>query len=695
MPISFDTTGFQQQDQSNWSNPANGDRVNLTYYNLVPDLPAGLDDLPKLRHDLAMIHGQDGCLIEAHVVQLAGVPALLRIIKVPLPNRPAGQAFLCSFTVPKANCSAVLQLIAVEGPVTGMREGVLAPEVGFERWVMPHPYAPQLQGRLPFHAGDDPRFDTRFPEHPLSRARAWVHHVLRTGRLDPQFAALPPFQLNAPAQPQPRPQPQLPPQPTVQQPPQPQPTVQQQPPTPPPAAQQPPAQDLPPEVAAIFNAQLISAECGIPVAGHIALQMGERTTYWKLLDNDLPRRLGNGTLSRSPLSEGRFRDVIMVDERTGTALMMDRFRTDGKSLGIQTQLQPVTREEAHAAVTAEALVEAYRGLGRMIEMADGRNEYLTLEPIMSQGERSEPFAMMGFQRRDGEDIVVVSCVPTPSANTPFNGGPGLNAVISPEAIRRIGEMAMHAMLEWGPHPLEMAITFNRFAGSVESQASPDSLTDETRSMFSGPLTTAVPGIAIGGYVALQQGEERTYWRLPDDQLANRLGFGVLARVHSPGHRFRDVVLIDQNSGDVLVPHRYGDDSSTRGSKITLVRATAEEAMAAATPEACHEAFQRLGRSVYAAAKRSEWIYVEMLENELKQDPYLLLAVQGFFDDEPVAVVSASPAPSTNTQFNGLPTLEGPASAENIVGLGPLALQALNDWGVHPLHAVPTYHRLLR
>ncbi|WP_112228313.1 hypothetical protein [Lentzea atacamensis] len=144
-----------------------------------------------------MLHGQDGYLIEAHVVQLAGTAA---DHQVPLPNRPAGQAFLCSFTVPKATCSAVLQLIAVEGPVTGMREAVLAPEVGFERWVMPHPYAPQLQGRLPFHAGGRPAVRQPVPRDPLSRARAWGHQVVRTGRLDPQFAALPPFQPKPPAQ---------------------------------------------------------------------------------------------------------------------------------------------------------------------------------------------------------------------------------------------------------------------------------------------------------------------------------------------------------------------------------------------------------------------------------------------------------------------------------------------------------------
>ncbi|WP_063778159.1 hypothetical protein [Lentzea aerocolonigenes] len=651
MPISFDITGFRQLDQTTWQH-ANGDHVVLEYYDLVPDLPAGLDDLPKLRHDLAELHSKDGCLIEAHVVQLAGVPALLRIIKVPLPNRPAGQGFLCSFTVPKATCSAVLQLIAPEGPVSGMREAALAPEVGFERWIMQHPYAPQLQGKLPFHAGDDPRFDSRFPDHPLSRARAWAHHVVRTARLDPQFAALPPFQPNA-------------------------------------------QQNLPPEVAGLLNSQLVTAVCGVPVGGHIALQIGERTTYWKMPDGHLLSRLGRGNLSRSPLSDGRFRDVIMVDEQSGQALLMDRFMTDGKSLGVQTQLQPVTREAAYAAVTNDTLREAYRWVGRMIEVADGRREYLTLEPVVNQGERVDPFAMMALRNHEGEDIVVVSCSPAPSQNTPFQGTPGMNAPVSRETLQGIGELAMSAMLEWGPHPLDMAITFTRYGDGIESQGTPESLTGEARAMFTGAPATVVPGMAVGGYVALQQGEQRTYWRLPDDDLAHRLGFGVLARAHSPGHRFRDVLLIDQRTGDLLVPHRYSEDGSTAGSRTTVVQVSPEEAMAAATPEACKEAFERLGWAVLSAAKRGEHLFVERLENELRQDPYVRLAVLSLFDEDPVAVASASPAPSAKTQFNDLPTLEAPASADNILSLGPLALQAINDWGLHPLHVVPTYHRPTR
>ncbi|ANZ35454.1 hypothetical protein BBK82_04530 [Lentzea guizhouensis] len=642
MPITFDTTGFQQLDQHTWLH-GGGDRLALTVYDGPADLPVGLDDLPGLRRELAVRYAPTGCLVEAQVVQLGDVPALLQIAKMPLGNRP-GQAFGLSLTVQGVNAHAVLSLVAEERGTTGMREGVLAAEIGFQRWVLPHPYAPQLQSKLPFHAGDDPRFDSRFPDHPLSRVRRLVHQLVGTARVDPAFVA-------------------------------------------------PPQPELPPEVDAMFHSQLTTAECGFPVNGHIALQVGERTTYWKLLDEAVPHRLGRGTLGRSPHGDARFREVLMVDERTGTALMMDRFMTDGASLGVQTTLQPVSRDEAYAAVTPEALAEAYRGLGRLADMANGRNEYLTIEPITHQAGRSEPFAMLGVQHHEGEDIVLVSCSPAPSQNTPFKGSPGINAVITPETLRGIGELAMQAMLEWGPHPLDMAVTFHRYDGTTEAQATPESVTDEVRAQFSGQLAKAVPGMVIGGHVAVQQGEQRTYWRLPDEELSGRLGLGVLTRDHSPGHRFRDVVLLDRQSGELLVPNRYGD--TTTGTKSVLTQVSAEEAMAAATPEACEEAFERLGRCVYSAAKRGEFLFVELVENELKQDPHVLLAVLGFFDDEPVAVASASPAPSANTRFNGLPTLEGPATPQTVAGLGALALQAITDWGVHPLHVVPTYHRPTR
>ncbi|WP_433622392.1 hypothetical protein [Nocardia sp. CA-120079] len=65
MPISFDTSGLQQLDSNAWRDPATGDIVQLSYFDLVPDLLAPLTDLTTLRRGLAEIHAESGCLSRA------------------------------------------------------------------------------------------------------------------------------------------------------------------------------------------------------------------------------------------------------------------------------------------------------------------------------------------------------------------------------------------------------------------------------------------------------------------------------------------------------------------------------------------------------------------------------------------------------------------------------------------------------
>lgn len=196
MPISFDTTGFEYRksvDLVGWIVPRTLDQITLWHDHGPPQLPAPLEDVARLRHALAVQAAEAGCLIEAHVVQFGGLPAVYQVVKLPLPDRPAGQAFLASFTVPRANSCVRVKIQALESGMTGLREAVLVDQLGFQNWVMPHPYAPEVHGRLPFHAGDDPRYDSQFTDHPLSRVRGLAHHVARTARIDPEFAALPPF----------------------------------------------------------------------------------------------------------------------------------------------------------------------------------------------------------------------------------------------------------------------------------------------------------------------------------------------------------------------------------------------------------------------------------------------------------------------------------------------------------------------
>ncbi|SCL22793.1 hypothetical protein [Micromonospora inyonensis] len=185
--------GFQQVAADTW---ANDERIIIqpVFFNLVPDLPAPLTDLPALQRGLAgTAAGQGGALIEADVMSVGGQPALRQIIKVKLPHQPHGQAFLGSYIVPKAACSAVLRVQAAESGPTGQREALVMSQVGPADYFRPHPYGPDGEGGLPSHVADDPAYDAQFPQHPLSRVRQVMAQLAQQVELHPDFAALPAF----------------------------------------------------------------------------------------------------------------------------------------------------------------------------------------------------------------------------------------------------------------------------------------------------------------------------------------------------------------------------------------------------------------------------------------------------------------------------------------------------------------------
>ncbi|MBO4208726.1 hypothetical protein [Micromonospora echinofusca] len=189
----FLLAGFQQVAADTW---ANDERivVQAVFFDLVPDLPATLTEVPALQRGMAKLAAtQGGALIEAGVTTIGGQPALRQVIKVKLPDRPQGQAFLGSFIVPKAACSAVLRVQAAEGGVSGQREAMVMSRVGPADYFRPHPYGPDGEGGLPSHVADDPAYDPQFPQHPLTRVRQVMAQLAQQVALHPQFAALPPF----------------------------------------------------------------------------------------------------------------------------------------------------------------------------------------------------------------------------------------------------------------------------------------------------------------------------------------------------------------------------------------------------------------------------------------------------------------------------------------------------------------------
>ncbi|MGW4032118.1 hypothetical protein ACWEFL_22870 [Streptomyces sp. NPDC004838] len=191
--LGVELPGYQPIDHDVWANDA-GDVLSLHFFGLTPDLPAALDNGPALREGLTrIIAGAGGGLIEASVKSLGTLPALRQILKLPLPGQPSGQAFVGSFTVPRANCSTVVKIQAPERGITGVREATVMAQVGHDKYFRPHPYAPDVQGGLPFHVADHAQWDAQFPDHPLSRVRSTLDALAGAVQVAPEFAALPPF----------------------------------------------------------------------------------------------------------------------------------------------------------------------------------------------------------------------------------------------------------------------------------------------------------------------------------------------------------------------------------------------------------------------------------------------------------------------------------------------------------------------
>ncbi|WP_323136165.1 hypothetical protein [Micromonospora sp. NBC_01655] len=195
----FDTTRFRQEEPATWRHPRSGDMIRGSLSGSPLNEPVWLEDVPAMQRNLAREYAASGCLIEAVPVQLGGdVPAVYQLAKFPAPTQPgvptAGMVYTASVYVAKASGFALLQYFAAESGTTGMREARLVAQLGMSRDLYPpHPYDPGLESAVPYNGFDDPIYDTMFPDHPLSRVRAWAARSLPAVVVDPAFAGLADF----------------------------------------------------------------------------------------------------------------------------------------------------------------------------------------------------------------------------------------------------------------------------------------------------------------------------------------------------------------------------------------------------------------------------------------------------------------------------------------------------------------------
>lgn len=417
MPIHVEDMGYQQEDETTWVDPATGDRMTLQYADHAPNLPAPLTDLPRLRQGLTAQSADTGGLIEAHVVTVDSMPALRQIMKLPLPERP-GQGFVATLTVPRAGSSVQLRFQALEGPQTGIREATVLAELGPDRYFGPHPYAPDVQAKLPWHRGDEAQWDPMFPDHPLSRVRAWLRQVVSAVRLDPGFAALPPFA-------------------------------------------------GPPSAGSVHT----SVEPGIPIAGYLPLWLEGRVMFWRMAEPDLVLgRLGLGQLARTQLAGNNFRETMLLGDDGRSLTMLGRYPgPDGGLPAEVTTVRPAAEKDAAAAATPDAVAEAFRWVGRVAAAAAARGDYLAIDPGAPVGADPEPYCTLAVRPVGDETHATIETAPVPEGAPFWSDEPGARVKgrridLTDEnevntQFSALGLLAMFAVGTWPVHPLRLSLSF--------------------------------------------------------------------------------------------------------------------------------------------------------------------------------------------------------------------------------------------
>jgi hypothetical protein len=191
--VSFDPSGFTPaagpEGVRVWHSPE-GDGIALHYFALPPDLPSRSTsrEFEAAYRDLAEAAGAS--LVESAIRTIGDFRFVRAIVKVP--QGPTGMTYVGSLTIPFRDFSYVVKVQCEEVGTTGVREAMLMAEALSDGSVQFDESEMKISGDW---NPDNPRFDERFPEHPLSRLRALLASITATLNVDDRLSTKPLFAL--------------------------------------------------------------------------------------------------------------------------------------------------------------------------------------------------------------------------------------------------------------------------------------------------------------------------------------------------------------------------------------------------------------------------------------------------------------------------------------------------------------------
>lgn len=178
-----------------WVNPEESALISLNFFDIQPDLPTikNLDFLKDFYRN--SISEANGGVVEVSLLEVNKIPSVKTIFKIPQPER--GMTYIASVTIPFENCSFVIKIQAAEVGTTGIRDAVVLNEMlmsgevtlgedRLENW-FEDPYNPNFKNGTLMNKSEQEKYDTEFPEHPLSVARKAIIDAVRQTVFKPEI----------------------------------------------------------------------------------------------------------------------------------------------------------------------------------------------------------------------------------------------------------------------------------------------------------------------------------------------------------------------------------------------------------------------------------------------------------------------------------------------------------------------------
>lgn len=204
--ITFSTANWKPFEfwkfQMTWHNEKYKEILSITKFDDPPDFVADLSDVEKIRQQTQeAINAFQGEISEIQQEMIDHVPMLRQIIKLPNLDHGHGHIYIGTFTIPFQDFSYVIKVECPEIRTTGLRESAALDDLfnrdqiklsDIEGKIRTNEIPTEIR-QLVSRTTDDPKFDSQFPSHPLTRLRKHMITTRNSMELDGSLKQAKPF----------------------------------------------------------------------------------------------------------------------------------------------------------------------------------------------------------------------------------------------------------------------------------------------------------------------------------------------------------------------------------------------------------------------------------------------------------------------------------------------------------------------